>query len=331
MRVLQIGLLSFCIASCQFDRSLIKDEASNPQRIVRYDRIVDDYVSTGNIALWQRMNTEFPRETRVLIENVLRLGRADQEGIEDSLRAFYNNPTLTQLRKDVAQRFEDLTPYEKELKQAFARLKGEQSSFVTPRIYAQNSAFNQSIVVGDSLLGISLDKYLGTNYPSYKKYFYENQRVTMEPSRMVQECIFFYLAQQFPLHKQVKEFTLGNMILHQGKLGWIVSQLIDRKPLDVAAYQAATKKWYTQHESYCWNILRQPPMWNTTDSMLCKSVMMTSDAHPYFKDAHSRGVGLWVGMQIVDSYMQQHPEISLDSLLHFTDYQRMLNESKYQQ
>lgn len=331
MRVLQIGLLSFCIASCQFDRSLIKDEASNPQRIVRYDRIVDDYVSTGNIALWQKMNTEFPRETRVLIENVLRLGRADQEGIEDSLRAFYNNPTLTQLRKDVAQRFEDLTPYEKELKQAFARLKGEQSSFVTPRIYAQNSAFNQSIVVGDSLLGISLDKYLGTNYPSYKKYFYENQRVTMEPSRMVQECIFFYLAQQFPLHKQVKEFTLGNMILHQGKLGWIVSQLIDSKPLDVAAYQAATKKWYTQHESYCWNILRQPPMWNTTDSMLCKSVMMTSDAHPYFKDAHSRGVGLWVGMQIVDSYMQQHPEISLDSLLHFTDYQRMLNESKYQQ
>lgn len=58
---------------------------------------------------------------------------------------------------------------------------------------------------------------------------------------MVQECIFFYLAQQFPLHKQVKEFTLGNMILHQGKLGWIVSQLIDSKPLDVAAYQAATK------------------------------------------------------------------------------------------
>lgn len=171
MRALQIGLLSLCIASCQFDRSLIKDEASNPQRIVRYDRIVDDYVSTGNIALWQRMNTEFPRETRVLIENVLRLGRADQEGIEDSLRAFYNNPTLTQLRKDVAQRFEDLTPYEKELKQAFARLKGEQSSFVTPRIYAQNSAFNQSIVVGDSLLGISLDKYLGTNYPSYKNTF----------------------------------------------------------------------------------------------------------------------------------------------------------------
>ena len=59
--------------------------------------------------------------------------------------------------------------------------------------------------------------------------------------------------------------------------------------------------------------------------------MMTSDAHPYFKDAHSRGVGLWLGMQIVDSYMQRHPEVSLDSLLHITDYQRILKESKYQQ
>lgn len=331
MRAVQLGLLSFCITSCQFDRSLIKDEASNPHRIVRYDRIVDDYVSTGNIALWQRMNTEFPRETRALIEDVLRLGRADQEGIEDSLRAFYNNSTLTKLRQDVALHFDDLAPYEKELKQAFSRLDGAQSSFVTPRIYTQNSAFNQSIVVGDSLIGISLDKYLGTNYPTYKKYFYENQRATMEPSRMVQECLFFYLAQQYPLSKNVKEYTLGNVMLHQGKLGWIVSQLIDCKPLDVAACQVATKRWYTQHEAYCWNVLRQPQLWNTADSVLCKSIMMTSDAHPYFKDAHSRGVGLWLGMQIVDSYMQHHPEVSLDSLLHTTDYQRILNESKYQQ
>ena len=331
MQALQVGLLTLCIASCQFDRSLIKEGAGSPQRIVRYDRIVDDYVSTGNIALWQKMNTEFPRETRALIEDVLRLGRADQEGIEDSLRAFYNNASLVKLRKDVAQKFEDLSSYEKELQKAFSRLDEESHTFVVPRIYAQNSAFNQSIVVGDSLIGISLDKYLGTNYPTYKKYFYENQRATMEPSRIVQDCLFFYLNQQFPLRKQVPQHTLGGMIIHQGKIGWVVAQLINSDPIDVAAVQPATKHWYVQHEDSCWNVLRQPATWLSTDSVLRKNIVLTATAHPYFKHPHSRGVGLWVGMRIVDSYMRHHPEVSLDSLLRITDYQRILKDSKYLQ
>lgn len=331
MQALQVGLLTLCIASCQLDRNLIKEEAGNPHRIVRYDRIVDDYVSTGNIVLWQRMNTEFPRETRVLIEDVLRLGRIDQEGIEDSLRAFYNNPSLIQLRKDVSLRFEDLSANEKELQKAFKRLNDESDTFVIPRIYTQNSAFNQSIVVGDSLLGISLDKYLGTNYPPYKKYFYKNQRATMEPSRIVQESLFFYLNQLHPFRKNVAEHTLGTMIMHQGKIGWIVAQLINSNLIDVAACQPATKHWYTQHEKYCWEILRKPEMWHNTDSILRQDVVLTSTANPYFKDTHSRGVGLWIGMRIIDSYMRHHPKVTLDSLLHATDYQRILRESKYPQ
>ena len=331
MQALQAGFLTLCIASCQFDRSLIKEGADSPQRIVRYDHIVDDYVSTGNIALWQKMNTEFPRETRALIEDVLRLGRADQEGIEDSLRAFYNNATLVKLRKDVAHKFEDLSVYEKELHKAFSRINEENRKFVVPRIYTQNSAFNQSIVVGDSLIGISLDKYLGTNYPPYKKYFYENQRATMEPSRIVQECLFFYLNQQFPFRKQVPQRTLGGMIIHQGKIGWVVAQLIDSDPIDVAAVQPTTKHWYIQHEDSCWNILRQAPIWLSQDSILRQNVVLTATTHPYFKHPHSRGIGLWIGMRIVDSYMQHHPKVNLDSLHHITDYQRILKESKYMQ
>lgn len=168
--------LAICMAACQFDRNLIKENAGKDLHIIRYDRMVDDYVNTGNVALWQRMNTEFPRETRALIEDVLHLGRADNEDIDDSLIAYYKDPILVQLRMDISRKFEDLSVYEKALSRAFKRLEAEDKNFVTPKIYAQNSAFNQSIVVGDSLIGISLDKYMGADYPAYKKYFYENQR-----------------------------------------------------------------------------------------------------------------------------------------------------------
>ena len=319
-----------CLNACQFDRNIFNGNADSRIRIARYDHLVDDYVNTGNIALWQKMNTEFPRETRALIENVLKLGPADKEGIEDSLRAYYSDPTIVQLRKDIAQKYDRLNVYEKELSCAFERLGAEHSNFVVPKIYAQNSAFNQSIVVGDSLIGISLDKYMGTDYPAYKKYFYENQRVTMEPSRMVQECLFFYLIQQYPYGKTFSTLKFSDWIIHQGKIGWIVAQLVGKDIIDVAAYQPATKKWYTQHEKQVWNELKQPRIWNSNDSLLVFSIMKTSDKNPYFKDAHSRGVGLWIGMRIVDSYMKAHPKVSLDSLLLTKDYAAILNGSNFQ-
>lgn len=324
-----VGAWAFCLASCQFDSTLLRGHDKPSLKIVRYDRLVDDYVNTGSVALWQRMNTEHPRATRALIEDVLRLGPADGLGIEDSLRAYYKDSTLTTLRLDAAQKFEDLSSYEAQLARAFARLSEADSSFVTPVVYTQISALNQSVVVGDSLLGISLDKYMGTNYPLYKTCFYENQRVTMEPSRLVRDCLMFYLTQQNQLLQRGVKPSIGRWLVHQGKIAWVVAQVLDCKLIDVAAVQSATKRWYEKHEQEVWQSLQQPALWNSTDSVKLGEVMMTSDAHPYFQDSHSRGVGLWIGMRLVDSYMKHHPKVSIGTLLHRTNDEQILKESKY--
>lgn len=323
-------MLLVCVVACRFDHTLLKDSREESFRIVRYDQLVDDYVATGNIVIWQRMNMEYARETRALIERVLRLGSTDTEGIEDSLRLFYTDPTLVQLRMDVARRFADLSAYEADLDQAFDRLQEEMPDFVRPRVYAQISAFNQSIVVGDSLLGISLDKYLGADYPAYQKYFYENQRASMEAARIVQDCLLFYLHRQYPYKPRHQSLTLGEVLVNQGRVGWVVCQLIHKKPIDVAAYQPATKAWYTRHEADVWQVLSRPEVLASTDSLLVHSVVMSGDAHPYFTDAHSRGVGFWIGMRLVENYMKSHPEVTVDSLLHLQDFDTVLREARYQ-
>lgn len=322
-------LVTMIMSACRLDRGIIKEDASSEVKFVRYDRMVNDYINTGNVGIWQRMNMEFPRETRALIEDVLKIGPADKEGIEDSLRSYYADPTLTQLRMDVARRFEDMSVYEADLNAAFTRLNNECPSFVIPKVYTQVSAFNQSIVVGDSLIGVSLDKYLGAEYPAYKKYFYENQRATMESARIVQDCLFFYLNQQYAFPNKGHKHTLGEWMVQQGRIGWVVSKLICKKPIDVAAYQTATKRWYTSHEREVWATMSRPELWNSTDSIKLHSLMMTSDAHPYFKDPHSRGVGLWIAMRMVGSYMEHHPQVSIDSLLRLQDFAQITKECQY--
>lgn len=318
--------------SCQLDRSFFRNSGKDGVEIARFDRALEDYVATGSVSSWQKLNTDYPQETQTLVEDVLHLGAMDQEETEDSLRSFYADSTLVKVRHDIGAKFSDLSDYQDGLQQAFKKLESECSDFVTPHVYAQNSAFNQSIVVGDSLIGISLDKYLGASYPAYAKYFSENQRATLEPSRIVQDCLSFYLAQLYilPSVRGNVRPTLLDWMMHQGKIAWVVARLTESDLVDIAGCQSETKAWYKKNEAAVWAALNRPEVLESRDSALISSIIMSGDAHPYFRDAHSRGVGLWTGMRIVDSYMKNHPEVTLDTLLHNTDYRTMLREAGYE-
>lgn len=173
------------------------------------------------------------------------------------------------------------------MSRAFKRLEAEDKNFVTPKIYAQNSAFNQSIVVGDSLIGISLDKYMGADYPAYKKYFYENQRATMEPSRIVQDCLYFYLNQQFPPTRLRIRHTLGQWLIHQGKIAWVVAQLTNKSAIDIAACQPATKAWYKLNERRVWNTLRNEK-YGTAMTRCCCTLFYIQAMHTLILSTRTR-------------------------------------------
>ena len=327
MLVLSCGFL----IACSWDKSLLHDSGDGEFHIVRFDRAVEDYAETGNFSAWQRLNTDYPRELRALVEDVLRLGSLDRENLDDSLRQFYSDSLLVQLRADVGQKFDDLSPYEHEMSEAFAELSRECPDFVVPCVYVQNSAFNQSVVVGDSLIGISLDKYMGADYPPYQRFFYENQRASMEPKRIVQDCLGFYLMQLYPLllPKGRRSPNLQETMVHSGIIGWAVAHVLGRGLDDVAACQVSTKQWYARNERTAWRRLVEHDLWLSENDRLIRSVMRSSDARPYFGEAHSRGIGFWMGMRVVESYMRRHGEVTLNELLHERDYAKILRQSHY--
>ena len=61
------------------------------------------------------------------------------------------------------------------LNKGFRKLKKEVPGTKVPFVYSQISAFNESIILVDTLLGISLDKYMGEDYPLYKRFYYDYQ------------------------------------------------------------------------------------------------------------------------------------------------------------
>ena len=225
------GILFFvmvvCIG-CQWQLRPVDNEADIQHvSIQRYDRIESLYLTTGDFSALQQMNTYFPMQTRMLLEDVLHLGQVSDTDINTKFLYFFQDSTLQRMLSDVQQQFADMTDINEELADAFARLHEELPLLQLPEIYAQIGSFDQSIIVGNGTLGISLDKYLGEDYPFYLKNYTDEQRSMMTRSMIVPDCLSFFILSQYPLSAKSQSSQQGRD-LHMGKIQWIVNQLTKR-------------------------------------------------------------------------------------------------------
>lgn len=282
-------------------------------KIVRFDKVVDDFVRTGNVSFSQRLSTDYPTETRILVENMLHLGSVADVHIYDDLRVYFSDSNLVRLSADVRNRFASMARYEEQLNKAYGRLKKELPELEKPYVYTQVSAFNQSIVVNDTVVGISLDKYMGCDYPLYAKSYTLVQRVTMHPDRIVPDLLSFYLMAQFP--PRVKPENLLHAMIQIGKIQWIVAQAMNTSVENVSGFPAASIKWFQMNEQACWKNLKEHKMLLTTDHNLYAAIVSLTAEKPYFKAEQSRGIGTWLGTQVVRNYMKKHPECTIHELL----------------
>lgn len=170
-----------------------EEKASPEVRIDRFDRVLDEYVSLGSYSALHRMNMQYPAETKLLIEDVLKLGRVHEPDVELRLRRYYLDSTVQVLLDEVHRQYADLSDLETDFAEAFRALQKEHPQLRLPHIYTQVSCLNQSIVVGDTLIGISLDKYLGADFPIYKEYYTEEQRSQMKREAIVTDAVNAYL------------------------------------------------------------------------------------------------------------------------------------------
>ena len=195
--------------------------------IQRYDRIETLYLTTGDYSALQQMNTVYPTQTRMLLEDVLQLGKVNDRDINSKFLYFFQDSTLQMMLSDVQHEFADMDDVNQEMAASFERLKEELPDVEVPVIYTQIGSFDQSIVVGNSSLGISLDKYLGSDYPFYVTHYSEEQRQLMVRSMIVPDCLAFYILSLYPMPYKDQELQ-SERDHHMGKIQWVVNQMTER-------------------------------------------------------------------------------------------------------
>ena len=207
----------------------LKDDTEVDVAVDRYDRIQSLYLTTSDFSALQQMNTIYPMQTRTLIEDVLRIGKVNDSQINTKFLRFYQDSTLQVLINEAEQQYANMDDINEQLTLAFKFLVKEIPGLEIPEVYAQIGSLDQSIIVGDGMIGICLDKYLGAEYALYMKpeYGYSvEQRQMMQRKFIVPDCIGFYLLSLYPM--AYDNLTQAERDLHIGRIQWVVNNAMGK-------------------------------------------------------------------------------------------------------
>ena len=157
---LLVILISMLFASCGISTGKGTEQKGEEISVLRYDKLLNEYVRSNSFSAMQKLTMDYRQPTKILIEDVLAIGTVKGDTIFQRLQKFYSDTTLVRLVSDVEAKFPNLDEVEKGLNKGFRKLKKEVPGTKVPFVYSQISAFNESIILVDTLLGISLDKYM---------------------------------------------------------------------------------------------------------------------------------------------------------------------------
>ncbi len=323
-------LLLINLCACKrgrLDVDISSIEVETP--VIRFDRLLfsvpEENFRPGILSL----KDEHPEFFSLFTYQMIRIGGVEDEMFFSELSRFLKDTLIRDVKKEVDKEFSDISGIEKQVNHAFRHYAYYFPDKKVPRIYTCISGFNQSIVIAEGLIGVSLDKYLGPDCPYYDGLAIpEYQQKKMYRERIPVDMMVGWAASEFV--KNRKEKNLLSHMIHQGKLLYFLDAMFPRMHDSLkTGYTAQQLEWCEKNEAPMWMSLVENKRLYSTERMDIKRLM---DESPYTKGfpVESPGrAGAWIGWQIVKKYMEKNPGVSLPQLLRTEDAQKILNDSKY--
>ena len=260
---------------------------------------------------------------------IIRIGSTQSPAYPQHLLKFLTDFDIYRIYNEVENIFPELNELEDELENGFKHYMFYFPGYHVPQIYTYISGFNQSIVVADSILAIGLDKYLG---PGHK--FYAGmqlpmyQRVNMYPSRIPSDCMISWAKTEFEFDEA--DDNLLSHIIYQGKLLYFADAVLPHQHDTLkTGFSLSGLEWCKENERQMWTYLVENQLLFSTDAGTIGRFINEGPFTSEFSRESPARAAVWLGWQIVESYMNRNRDVSLEELMLDTDYQGILNNARY--
>jgi len=320
-------LILFTIFSCS--RSPLKVDVSDISidfAIHHFERdLVSETIDSDRVRFLEEKYGEF---FKIFTLRMIWIGASKEDGFVSGLQRFANDTMIVSLNRLVSKKISS-DDIENELEKAFKHYKYYFPEKGIPQVISCISGFNQSIVTSDNLIGISLDKFLGSDcsyYPQLGLSQYKCRR--MNPVNIVPETMMAWALTEFP--KDDNASNLLSYIIYQGKLMYFIDAMLPDLPDTLKiGFTRNQIDFCKEREAKMWAFLAEYKLLYSSQRMDVKRYIDDAPFTNSFTNESPGRTGVWQGWQIVRAYMRKNPEVSLSQLMQNQHYQEILNKSGY--
>ena len=259
---------------------------------------------------------------------IIKIGPCDIDTYNNALEIFLSDYTVLESKHAVDSLYGNLDNINEELTDAFKHYKYYFPNEDVPRIIAFIAGFNHSIVTTNEFIGIGLDKYLGLGNHLYNlMQIPEFAQFEMRPECIPYDCVKAWAEMKFP-YVDSSENLMRKMV-YEGKIMYFVDAMFPKNDnAEKMSYSLYDIDYCENHERDMWGFIVENKLLFSTDFVKIKNF---TESAPFTKDFGNDSpprIGIWLGWQIVKSYMENN-DVSVLELMQNNNYQQILNLSQY--
>ncbi|MFN0275307.1 MAG: hypothetical protein ACKVPJ_06160 [Chitinophagales bacterium] len=310
-----VSSISVDINFIRFEKSLMQANGENFRTTL--DSLEKNHPEFYNLYVYDILNMPSGDSTYRIYDSLYKYLIADRYMLRlyDSVQNLYN----------------DISDIEQQIKTAFTYHKYYYPEDTLPQIYTYIAPFVYQVVLGDSVMGIELNMFMGKNFgyyssfaanlPKYILYNFERKNIIVQVMKMLMD-------KKIP--GKGAEANLLDAMIMEGKMLYYLDAVLPDIPDSVKiGYSAEQINWCENTSAEIWKFFAGEELLFST-SMQDKQRYIADAPTSYSMPAESPGrVAIWVGWQIVREYMRKNEDISLQQLLLEMDALKILKESNY--
>lgn len=317
-KFLCFSLLILTVASCK-KNDKIKDEAEEIPVTIEVNRYDKAFFETKPQD-FSKLKAQYPE--------FFPASMTQQQ--EQALFASISDPMWRKLYQEVEKRYDNFDKEKEGIERLFKYVQFYYPKVKTPKVYTMiNEADPDYKVIYDkdkNTLLISLEMYLGKDswvyeYPEYLK-------KTFEPGQMLPDIVE---SLSFDKVKPPTERDFLSQIIYAGKKMYLKDVLLPEvSDEDKIGYTAEELKWCEDNDVEVWKYFVEENLLYSPDQKLLQNFLEPGPFSKFGRENDNETpsrIGVWVGWQIVRSFMENN-DVPMQQLM-LMDAKEIFQKSKY--
>lgn len=321
-----LSLLIFLLASCSSDAEECAVQPDVTSVSLSFESLEDSLLAFDNKDELKRF---FDRHQVVRDHIFQRQAYPHDSVFINELFFRFSNPHFDTLVMETRRVFQDKAQLRNDFIQAFSNFHHYYPQAPLPKIQTIISGLDTDLFVSDSLIIVGLDFYLGRG-AKYRPRMYDYLLRKYDPQDIVPSCmLIFGISPNLNLTQTQDHTVLADMIAY-GKSFYFAKHMQPCIPDSVLiSYAPEEITGARKNQDLIWARFVESEVLYSTSHIVKKDYLGERPNTIQVGEKCPGRIGQWVGWQIVNAYMKNNPETSLQELMRMRDADQLFKQSGY--